>query len=71
MKWEYKTIVFGTSGFWSTKVEPHELDQICNQMGQDGWELATNTPITAEGSFNYTKSLVLIFKRPTPMAAGN
>lgn len=62
MKWEYKTIVFDTGGFLGGKVDSHELDRICNQMGQDGWELAANTATAS--SNGHTRCLVLIFKRP-------
>lgn len=62
MKWEYKTVVFDTGGFLGGKVNPHEVDEICNEMGQDAWELVTVTATAS--SQGHTRSLVLIFKRP-------
>ena len=62
MKWEYDTVIVETGGFTGGKVDPQELDNICNEMGQEGWELATNTATAS--SKGHTRCLVLIFKRP-------
>ena len=62
MKWEYKTIVVKTSGWLGGKVDLQELDRICNKMGQDGWELATNT--ASATAYGETICIILIFKRP-------
>lgn len=62
MKWEYKTVKFHTKGLYSVKVDANQIEDCCNKLGQDGWELVTNV-VTAGGQ-GWTSLVVLIFKRP-------
>ncbi len=63
MIWEYKTIKFAATGFWvGGKIDELRLDQMMNDLGQQGWELAAALD-TNEASGN-TKDIVVIFKRP-------
>ena len=63
MKWEYKTVYVDCKGFWSSKVDVHQLEDYCNQYGKEGWELVTS-PTFSPNTGGETKGLVLIFKRP-------
>lgn len=63
MKWEYKTIKFGTSGwFLGGKLDESEFNNTLNQFGREQWELInvfdTNT---RQGE---TRDVVAVFKRP-------
>ena len=60
--WEYRTVFFHTAGiFTDGNVEPEAIQAKLHELGQQGWELVSSTPING----NYgTTSLVLIFKRP-------
>jgi len=62
MKWEYKTIKLGATGFMGGKVDEAQLDRIMNEIGAQGWELgaAFDTDVSGGG----TRDVVVIFKRP-------
>ena len=62
MKWEYKTIKLGAhGGFLGGKFDEKELDTYINELGRDGWELATAFDTNmAQGQ---TRDIVAIFKR--------
>ncbi len=38
-KFKYKTITIYPKGTWSSKFDPEMIDEILNEMGQEGWEL--------------------------------
>ena len=61
MKFEYKTLVYeNSSGLW-WKMDGNDLNSKINELGKDGWELASSFPICEkEGK---TQSAVLMFKR--------
>ena len=63
MSWEYKTIKLGTTGWIEGgNLDEAKLDDMMNELGSDGWELAAafDTNIVHGG----TKDVVIIFKRP-------
>lgn len=63
MRWEYKAIKLGVTGFMvGGKVDKEELDRNLSELGAQGWELAAtfDTDISGGG----TREVVLIFKRP-------
>lgn len=62
MKYEYKTLIYETAGFWGGKVDAWEFDVRLNELAKDGWELNQTIPI-ATVNYGTTRSIVLIFKR--------
>ena len=62
MKWEYKTVKFYTTGLYSVKVDAEQIEEECNKLGRNGWELVTN--VTTAGGQGWTSLVILIFKRP-------
>ncbi len=63
MKWEYKTIKLATTGFMGGKLDENNLDYQMNQLGEQGWELAT--AFDTNQSQGATRDVVIIFKRQT------
>ena len=63
MRWEYQTLKFEPGGFISVKVDPDQLQQELNRLGQHGWELCSSF----ETNYGNGRSaeIVMIFKRPT------
>ena len=63
MVWEYKTIKLAATGFWvGGNIDPLQLDQMMNELGQQGWELAA--ALDTNEADGQTKDIVVIFKRP-------
>jgi len=62
MKWEYKTIKLATTGFTGGKLDETKLEHLMNELGSQGWELASAFD-TNQGS-GETRDVVVIFKRP-------
>jgi hypothetical protein len=63
MLWEYKTIKLAATGFWiGGKVDAEKLDQMMNEMGLQGWELAA--ALDTNEAYGNTKDVIVIFKRP-------
>lgn len=62
MKWEYKTVIINIAGFFRNKVSPDQIEDCCNQLGKEGWELVTNSAHAV--NYGETKNFILIFKRP-------
>jgi hypothetical protein len=66
--WDYlvELLAFGPQGWFLATDEPvppkpcafHELPDYFTELGQDGWELASMTPISS------TDRVVVVFKRP-------
>ena len=61
MKWEYKTIKLGASGFFGGKVNEGELDTEMNQLGEQGWELVN--AFDTNQTHGATRYVVAVFKR--------
>jgi len=56
-RFEYKTIKIEPKGFWGTKLDPEKIDEILNELGNQGWELVTMQDLELHGSswsFHYT-----------------
>ncbi len=63
MVWEYKTITLAATGFWlGGNIDKLQLDQMMNELGQQGWELAA--AVDTNKVYGETKDIVVIFKRP-------
>lgn len=61
-KFEYKTVLYETSGFWSGGiVDAHEFNNLLDNLGQQGWELTSTT--SSNQAYGSTRSIVCIFKR--------
>ncbi|MGH2270871.1 DUF4177 domain-containing protein [Anaerohalosphaeraceae bacterium U12dextr] len=62
MIWEYKTIKLAATGFWlGGKIDELRLDQMMNDLGQQGWELVA--ALDTSEAYGNTKDVVVIFKR--------
>ena len=62
MKWEYKTIKLATKGFLGGKLDETELDSFMNELGSQGWELAS--AFDTNQAYGETRDVVVLFKRP-------
>jgi hypothetical protein len=62
MKWEYKSLKLGTKGLFGGKIDEVLLDRMMNELGGQGWELAS--AFDTEEAAGRTKDVVVIFKRP-------
>jgi hypothetical protein len=61
MKWEYKTLKFGTKGIFGGKVDESALDKALNEIGRQGWELVSMLATSqAQGQ---SRDLIAVFKR--------
>ena len=65
MKYEYKVISPEMSG-WVKKKVNDDTKVLLNELGQDGWELVSVTPVTANMGTSWggtTANFVFFFKR--------
>jgi len=63
MKWEYRTIKLAATGFlMGGKIDEAKLDQMMNDLGAQGWELAS--AVDTNEAYGSTRDVVVIFKRP-------
>lgn len=56
-KFEYKTLKIEPKGFWGTRLDTDEIDNILNELGIQGWELVSMQDLSISGSswtFHYT-----------------
>ena len=60
-QFEYKVVVYDTTGFWGGNVEQDQLEDQFNRFGSQGWEMVSCT--STNQSYGSTKSVVCIFKR--------
>ncbi len=60
-RFEYKVVAYDTKGFWGGNVDPTQLENQFNAMGNEGWELISCTATSQ--SYGSSKSIVCIFKR--------
>jgi len=62
MSWEYKSLIIETTGIMSRgRLDGASIDQKLEEMGRDGWELATAVPV-GDGNIG-TARLLFTFKR--------
>ena len=60
--WEYKTVKIETTGWMGGKLDEQTLDDMFNDLGGQGWELASAFDTNmAEGASRF---MVFTFKRP-------
>lgn len=60
-KYEYKTIIYDTKGFWGGVVDVNQFQNELNILGDDGWELVSS--VSTAQSNGLSRSIVCIFKR--------
>lgn len=60
MRWEYKTIKFKKSSFFSGSLDTDELNQEINALGRDGWELVSICPAIFMGA---PQGVIAVLKR--------
>jgi len=61
VRWEYKTITLGTSGFLGGKLDTDALEKSMNGLGKQGWELVS--AFDTNLGHGATRDVVVIFKR--------
>jgi hypothetical protein len=67
MKWEYLTISIEAKGIWNKKFNEKASVEKLNELGAEGWELVSVTPIERTGTWSHqvaTYAFAFIFKRP-------
>jgi hypothetical protein len=61
-RFEYHTVIVEPKGiFFGGKVNPDNLTQILNNMGNQGWELVST--VASNKMYGVTENVVCIFKR--------
>ena len=61
MEFEYKVIVINLKGFFSSKIDIAETEEMLDEYGEEGWELVSAIPNC--GYKGETDSYTLFFKR--------
>ncbi len=61
-RWEYKNLLINVSGWLGPNIDAAGLDEVLNQHGADGWELASAFDINR--GHGATGALLVMFKRP-------
>jgi hypothetical protein len=60
-KFEYLTLDVAARGFWSSTIDPQELTDKLNELGADGWEVASSVDLNiAQGQ---SRNVMVILKR--------
>jgi hypothetical protein len=60
-RFEYRVLDVSTTGFWGGQVDAQELTNKLNELGRDGWELASSVDLNkAQGA---SVSVLVILKR--------
>ncbi|CCH56953.1 hypothetical protein BN8_06343 [Fibrisoma limi BUZ 3] len=60
-KFEYMVLDIPTKGFWGGKVDFNDLTEKLNELGREGWEVATTTDTNMyEGA---SRGVFIILKR--------
>ena len=60
--WEYEVLKVEPGGFFGGKVNEKELKAHLNQLGRQGWELASSFETNL--GHGRSREAILIFKRP-------
>ena len=61
MKWEYRTIKLEASGIMGGKIDEKKLDEMMNELGDQGWELSAAFDSNMQAGT--TRDAIVIFKR--------
>lgn len=67
-KYEYLTYIPKLVGLINKTVDPKQLTESMQDLGQMGWELVSVTTLSGNTGFSWgaaTAGMVMIFKRPT------
>ncbi len=63
MEWEYYTLRFKVSGFFSQKIDTAKIDAALNEAGREGWELVNGAVVGQ--TYGGVSELLFFFKRQT------
>jgi hypothetical protein len=61
MQWEYRTIKLEAAGLMGGKLDTSRLDDMMNELGNQGWELAAAFDTNMQAGT--TRDAVVIFKK--------
>lgn len=65
MKWEYRTLVFDTSGwFLGGQLDGKQFNDRLNVAGEEGWELVS--VFDTNFLHGQTREVIAVLKRPMP-----
>lgn len=67
LRWEYKTLKFRAEGWVGGVIDAAWLETNLNELGAEGWELVS--VVTATAGQGWTKDIVTVLKRPSPLGA--
>ena len=59
-RFEYKSVEIKPKSAWTAKIEPEDIDEVCNKYGSEGWELITVIALSSTGT---TLGFLYTFKR--------
>lgn len=62
MRWEYKAVSLGTTGFIGGELDEEAFNVLLNRYGGEGWELVSTFDTNKAGGT--TRDVVAVFKRP-------
>ena len=60
-RYEYQTKVIETKGWFTSKLDIDQFDEILNEMGSQGWMLTEKSPLNQD--FGATSSIICTFVR--------
>lgn len=60
-RWEYHVISLGTQGIFGPNVDIQSLYERLNELGAEGWEVVSATPITA--GQGHSQEVLFVLKR--------
>lgn len=63
-RWEYHVISLDTRGIFGANVDLQSLYGKLNELGEDGWEVVSSSPINA--GQGYSQEVLFVLKRPLP-----
>ena len=61
-QWEYHVISLDTRGFFGANVDMQTLYTRLNELGREGWEVVSSSPVTA--GQGYAQEILFVLKRP-------
>lgn len=63
-QWEYHVLTLDVRGVFGANVDLQMLHNRLNELGAEGWEISSATPITA--GQGYAQEVLFVLKRPLP-----